>query len=513
MSLRENPCAQGKRWLRSMSIRNLAVVVFISALVIVGGRGVGASLSVQTVNNPKPLNSSTLFGRAVAIVGDINHDGVPDIAVGTPFQDGDIPSTNPGFGPPQNVGKVFILSGTDQHVLLELNDPEFQVAQARKFGGEFGASVASVGDINGDGVPDIIVGIPHHQTNVVNGNNVHIVDNGGRAIVFSGADGSVLHIFDDATLQDNARFGDAVSGLGDVNGDGVPDLLVGVPRRDVGSVVHVGQVLVYSGKDGSLIRTLSDPSPATLAQFGASVVSAGDINGDGISDIIVGAPGQNCAYVFSGANGSLLFTLANPVPQPHPSFGLAVAGGKDLNGDGVPDIVVSAPLLSVNGNNLQGRVFVFSGKDGTLIRTLDNPVPLAFSKFGASVALIPDVNGDGRADIMIGAPDQNVNGVLHAGEVFFFSGADGSVLQSLPPPAPQAFGGFGSAVAAADLDGDGTPDPVVGSPFVDLPITKNGHVETHLQQGVVLVFKGTIGSSPVRHGQQLPKVTPARGES
>src|SRR5438132_5438564 len=112
-----------------------------------------------TLIDPVPENSSTLFGYSVAVVGDIDADGVPDLEVGAPFQDGDFLGA-PGFGPPQNVGKVFLVSGRTLGVIPQLNDPEFQMVQQQKFGGQFGASVAAVGDINGDGFSDVLVGVP-----------------------------------------------------------------------------------------------------------------------------------------------------------------------------------------------------------------------------------------------------------------------------------------------------------------------------------------------------------------
>src|SRR6266576_6140985 len=120
-----------------------------------------ATLRASTLLDPQPEDSSTLFGYSIAVVGDIDGDQVPDLSVGVPFQDGDFVGA-PGFGPPQNVGKVFLVSGRTLRVIRELNDPEFQMVQSQKFGGQLGASVAAAGDINGDGVPDILVGVPHH---------------------------------------------------------------------------------------------------------------------------------------------------------------------------------------------------------------------------------------------------------------------------------------------------------------------------------------------------------------
>src|SRR5947208_3810240 len=120
-----------------------------------------ATLRASTLLDPQPEHSSTLFGYSVAVVGDIDGDGVADLAVGAPFQDGDFPGA-PGFGPPQNVGKVFLVSGRTLAVIRQLKDPEFEMIQSQKFGGQFGASVAAVVDIYGVGVPDILVRVLTH---------------------------------------------------------------------------------------------------------------------------------------------------------------------------------------------------------------------------------------------------------------------------------------------------------------------------------------------------------------
>src|SRR5436309_15957346 len=96
-----------------------------------------------TLLDPKPEASSTYFGFSIAVVGDVNGDGVPDLAVGTPFDDGEFPG-QPGKGTPQNVGKVFVINGATHAVITELKDPQFQMQQGNQFGGQLGFSVAAV---------------------------------------------------------------------------------------------------------------------------------------------------------------------------------------------------------------------------------------------------------------------------------------------------------------------------------------------------------------------------------
>src|SRR5262249_5923697 len=244
---------------------------------------------------------STRFGQSVAVIGDINGDGVPDLAVGTPFQDGDFDPGN-GFGPPQDVGKVFLISGASLGTLSQVNDPFFQQPVAfPKFGGFFGFAVAGVGDLNHDGIPDILVGVPHHS----NFDLDHI--NAGEAFVFSGADGSILFTLTDPNEDEGNRFGYAVAGLGDVNGDGVPDMLIGTPKLNASEdLPDVGAAYIFSRANGSLIRQLNSPAQTLNARFGSAVANAGDVNHDGVTDVLIGAPGANKAYVFNGATGALI---------------------------------------------------------------------------------------------------------------------------------------------------------------------------------------------------------------
>ena len=454
-----------------------------AALMMASFFGVSLSalhIKAATLLDPDPEDSTTHFGYSIAVIDDIDADSVPDLAVGAPFQDGDFPSSNRGFGVPQNVGKVFLLSGANLSVIRQLNDPQFQVVQNLKFGGEFGSSIAAVADVNGDGVSDVLIGVPHHNVQTDDEDLV----NAGRAFLFSGKDGGLLFTFDDPTPAEGARFGFAVAGLGDVNGDSVPDMVVSAPKKDASEdLPDVGTAYVFSGRDGSLIRSLNPPAQGgreANGRFGSAAADIGDVNRDGVSDILLGAPGNSQAFVLSGANGALIFTIAAPESEQLHSFGFAVAAGQDLNHDGVPDFAIGAPLSS----QLKGAAYVFSGVDGTLLHTLRGPAQ-RFAKFGYSIGLSSDFTGDGRPDIVVGAPDESANSLLNAGKAYIFAGSSGRLFKSVTSAEPKACAGFGSVVVAGALNTNGTLQTIVGVPFEDADLDENGDIVTHLQIGKI----------------------------
>ncbi|HET6201944.1 MAG TPA: FG-GAP-like repeat-containing protein [Planctomycetota bacterium] len=334
-----------------------------------------------------------------------------------------------------------------------------------------GRSVAAVGDVNGDGATDLLVGMP--------GASPFGLTLAGQAVLFSGATG--LPIFTLIGVANLDQFGYAVAGAGDVNGDGVPDLIVGAPEATQGPAYYVGYVKVVSGTNGAALFTIAGTAPSQ--EFGRGVAGVGDSNSDGNADFVIGAPGTNVAgspfagqaTVYSGATGGVLFALNGTPTLPALSFyefGASTAGPGDLNGDGVPDILVGSPA----GFSNTGRANAFSGASGGMLLTLFGS-PISYD-FGTSVAGSGDLNSDGIPDFIVGAPGQP--------GVYAFSGSTGSLLLTLTGlVAPE---GFGSAVAGGgDVNGDGSPDLVVGAPLAD-PF---GIVDA----GQTLVFSGPTGAN------------------
>ena len=225
-----------------------------------------------------------------------------------------------------------------------------------------------------------------------------------------------------------------VAVVGDVNGDGVPDLAVGQP--------HLDRVVICSGADGTRLHTLRAPSPQPFARFGAALAGVGDVNDDGVPDLAVGAPGQDvedrddegAVLIFSGADGTRLRTLRAPSPQPFANFGAALAGVGDVNDDGVPDLAVGAPNQAVEDDRGAGAVLIFSGADGTRLRTLRAPRPQPFANFGAALAGVGDVNDDGVPDLAVGAPNQAVEDVVARGQC---SSSPGPMAPACAPCGPR----------------------------------------------------------------------------
>ena len=378
------------------------------------------------------------FGGAVSGAGDVNGDGIPDLIVGAIGDDSGTTS-----------GSARVFSGSDGSLLYNFDGDSA--------GDLFGASVSGAGDVNGDGFADLIVGAP---------GPLFAIPVNGYARVFSGIDGSVLFNFDGDSLLD--FFGRSVSGVGDLNGDGFDDFIVGAPGTPFGNAIS-GYARVFSGSDGSVLYNFEGDS--LFDEFGASVSGAGDIDGDGFADLIVGATGvdsddpfidgdSGSARVFSGSDGSVLHNFAPANPNGGEGFGTSVSGAGDVNGDGFADLIVGAHVTADGFGGIGGSARVFSGSDGSVLYLYGGGFE---GFFGRSVSGAGDVNGDGFADVIIGvAGDAETGFGGVGGSARVRSGIDGSALYDFD--GDFRFDGFGTSVSAAgDLNGDGIDDFIVGA--------------------------------------------------
>ncbi|MCA9773361.1 MAG: FG-GAP repeat protein, partial [Myxococcales bacterium] len=246
----------------------------------------------------------------------------------------------------------------------------------------FGQSVAGLGDVNGDGRPDILAGAPLDSNNGAES---------GSATILSGADGLELFGIDGAAAK--YGLGMSVAGVEDVDGDQVADFIIGVPFDD-GPSANGGSVSVYSGQTKTILHTTF--ATADEDHFGWSVSSAGDVNGDSVPDFIVGAPEdaafspkrEGYAKVFSGATGGLLYTFDGDANGDY--FGWSVSGAGDVNNDGRDDVIVGARQFVFGpGAGGTGYARVFSGMDGSLLYHLTGDA--ASDKFGTAVSGVGDV--------------------------------------------------------------------------------------------------------------------------
>ncbi|MFK7742513.1 MAG: FG-GAP-like repeat-containing protein [Planctomycetota bacterium] len=290
-------------------------------------------------------------------------------------------------------------------------------------------------------------------------------------------------------------FGEAVANAGDVNGDGTNDIIVGA-RGGPGPNSEPGRVLVFSGRDSHLLFQV-DGVAGMNSFFGDAVAGVGDVNGDGKGDILVGDPGgARTAYLYSGAStpGNAILLYSWTGTSIGDGFGYAVAGVGDVNLDGVPDVAVGAPGFGQLSNGQQGflpgYVQVRSGFDGSLIYTVTGTA--ARSRFGFAIAALGDINGDNRDDFAIGAPTHTqMAGLFNQGAVRAVSGTSATIFEVRGTAANQ---GLGFSVAAAgDQNADGTPDLIVGAPYTN---TFDGmaRVLSGSTGGVIFTYLGTAGS-------------------
>ena len=426
---------------------------------------------LHTWMSPIPENLGQ-FGLSVSGAGDANIDGYADLVVGACYEDGGA----------SDAGRAYIFDGQTGITLHTLLSPNAEID------GYFGCSVSDAGDVNNDGYDDVIVGADDEDGVAVNA---------GRAYVFSGQTGAPIRTFTSPNAQIAGHFGISVSGAGDVDGDDFDDVVVGAHDEDGGDT-HSGRVYIFSGQLGVPHQTLLSPNPESYGHFGISVSAAGDVNSDGFGDVIVGACYEDTtfqdagrAYVFNGETGDLLYTLLSPNPDLYGYFGYSVSGAGDVNIDGFDDVIVGAHYRD-GGAPYTGRAYVFSGQTGGLLYTLVSPNPQASGFFGYSVSGAGDVDGDGYADVIVGAYNES-GGATFSGRAYVFSGKTGSVLYHLVSPNPEYWGAFGFSVSGAgDVNNDGYTNVIVGALNEDVELTDDGRTYVFTIPPPIVLLPGVI---------------------
>ncbi|MEK7952855.1 hypothetical protein [Luteolibacter soli] len=285
-------------------------------------------------------------------------------------------------------GLCLALTAATSPMSLHAQEPTFTLTPSADHQ-QLGANYVAVGDINGDGIADLAVSDPGYR---VDGNS-----GAGVVHLISGADGTTLRGYQ-GNLAASQFFGLGLAAL-DANGDGVTDLAVGAPGQSGPNGYGAGAVWIFSGKTGALLSTVTGPDGS---QFGSVLQNAGDQNGDGVDDLYVSAPTAGGYYgavhLLSVADGTTL-GIFEPAGS-FTNFGTTLATVGDIDGDGRADVAIGSPGYRLNGNSA-GKVSLFRSSDGGLVTEITGTA--VYHRLGESLASAPDVNGDGVADLMIGS--------------------------------------------------------------------------------------------------------------
>ncbi len=433
------------------SIRLMKDAVVKNATLEVNCDGAG---SLSRLGWIEPPRLSDLFSFSVADAGDVNGDGFDDIIIGQPFNDSN----------GKNSGRAYVFYGGAS--TIHSADVILSGESNLSF---FGASVSGAGDVNGDGYDDVIVGATHCA-------DLQPYNDVSKAYIYYG--GASMDSLPDVFLdgEENSSFGISVSAAGDVNGDGYADVVVG--SYNTTSQYGKGKAYVYFG--GQNMGNSSDvvlTGPTTGDGFGHVVSGAGDVNNDTYDDVIVGAytgymlssrnPTGFGAYLFLGGknmDGAADLTFKG---NEFDILGVSVSGAGDVNGDGYDDMVIGAPGV----DSKRGAAYIYCGG-----ARLDSGPEFVFNGsnandlFGASVSDAGDVNANGLADVVITANGFTSAYGTDAGAAYMFYG--GEVMQwnrdMFYYGFHQSDGNFFTGSSVGDVNGDGHDEVLLGSPVNDV---------------------------------------------
>jgi len=417
------------------------------------------------------------LGSAMASAGDLNGDGFDDLLVGSPSSDGEAGEAT---------GHVYVIFGPQTGGAIDVGTAG-AVISGTVANENLGTGVAGAGDVNGDGYDDILISAPFGEGN----------GSGSVYLFYGPLSGSLTSADADAVLMSDAAddsFGMTLGTAGDINGDGNADIYVGAPTS--GRVdVEGGALFVFWGPLSGAID--AEEANGVLNgdgaywQVGASVSQVGDLNGDGTTDLLVGAPGANtnagqaalylgpidgemayssAALLFNGLEGQLL--------------GATVSGLGDINDDGTDDIAVGAPNASFRGDQT-GAVYVWTSPFEAGQYSSDE-APLSLNgggireHAGSALAKVGDVNGDGRADLLVGAvgeaPGPGERGARKVYLVCRYAAGNQTLATACGVVEADEDGpDVGGVISdAGDLNADGQADFAIGVPTNSLDEASTG---------------------------------------
>jgi len=450
-----------------------------SYVVFGNATGFAPSLNLSTLNGTNGfvidgIDANDQTGRSVSSAGDVNGDGYDDLIIGAPYGDPNGQS---------NAGECYVVFGKATGFAPSFNPATLNgtngfVINCIAAGDQSGRSVSSAGDVNGDGYDDLIIGARYADPNGQGSAGESYIVFGGPGVGATGSlnlsslNGVNGFILKGTDVGDQS--GRSVSSAGDVNGDGYGDLIIGAPYGDPNGQSNAGESYVVFGKATGFPATINLSTLNGANGFvingidasdfaGFSVSSAGDVNGDGYDDLIIGAMGGDpngesfageSFVVFGGpgvgASGVLNLSTLNGANgfvingiKANDRSGECVSSAGDVNGDGYDDMIIGAPLADPGGRSSAGESYVIFGgpnlgSTGSINLSTLNGITgfaalgiAAIDYSGRSVSSAGDINGDGIDDLVIGASSARANGISNAGQSYVIFGRLGQVWTSL----------------------------------------------------------------------------------